>query len=321
GRIERRRGEHHRLAAAWNLRDLREEIQNLLVNAPPALAPDAARAVARLGNPRLIESLASRGATLQLRVATTAALFEFDPAIAAPLTAKIFHEKLSPSEIEILMAEVALRDGGSKHLAGALAGMKIPGETALHATRLLDVSGKKHPGLTAALAKAGELKPLPPDLNPQDRDALLARISDGNPGRGRAVYERAALACMVCHRIGSEGGIIGPDLSSIGASAPPDYLLESLLSPSEKIKEGYRMSVITFKNGNVVSGAINRETRDALVLRSAFGRETRIPRKDIASRETSPVSMMPGGLVAGLREDELVDLLAYLSSLGRTTKD
>ena len=309
-----------RLAAAWNLRDLREEIQNLLVNAPPALAPDAARAVARLGNPRLIESLASRGATLQLRVATTAALFEFDPAIAAPLTAKIFHEKLSPSEIEILMAEVVLRDGGSKHLAGALAGMKIPGETALHATRLLEVSGKKHPGLTAALAKAGELKPLPPDLNPQDRDALLARISDGNPGRGRAVYERAALACMVCHRIGSEGGIIGPDLSSIGASAPPDYLLESLLSPSEKIKEGYRMSVITFKNGNVVSGAISRETRDALVLRSAFGRETRIPKKDIASRETSPVSMMPGGLVAGLREDELVDLLAYLSSLGRTKR-
>ena len=309
-----------RLAAAWNLRDLREEIQNLLVNAPPALAPDAARAVARLGNPRLIESLASRGATLQLRVATTAALFEIDPAISAPLTAKLFHEKLSPSEIEILMAEVALRDGGSKHLAGALAGMKIPGETALHATRLLEVSGKKHPGLTAALAKAGELKPLPPDLNPQDRDALLARISEGNPGRGRAVYERAALACMVCHRIGSEGGIIGPDLSSIGASAPPDYLLESLLSPSEKIKEGYRMSVITFKNGNVVSGAINRETRDALVLRSAFGRETRIPRKDIASRETSPVSMMPGGLVAGLREDELVDLLAYLSSLGRTKR-
>lgn len=310
-----------RLAAVWNLRDLREEIQDLLVNAPPALTPDAARAVARLGNPGLVESLASGGATLQLRVATTAALFEVDPAIAAPLTAKLFHEKLSQAEIEILMAEIVLRDGGSNQLAGALAGTKIPGETALHATRLLEVSGKKHPGLTTALAKAGQLKPLPPDLSPQGRDALLARISDGNPGRGRAVYERASLACMVCHRIGGEGGIIGPDLSSIGASAPPDYLLESLLSPSEKIKEGYRMSVITFKNGNVVSGAISRETRDALVLRSAFGRETRIPRKDIASRETSPVSMMPGGLVAGLREDELVDLLAYLSSLGRTTKD
>jgi hypothetical protein len=39
---------------------------------------------------------------------------------------------------------------------------------------------------------------------------------------------------------------------------------------------------------------------------------------EIASRQISPVSMMPGGLVAGLREDELVDLLAYLSSLGRT---
>ena len=186
---------------------------------------------------------------------------------------------------------------------------------------MLEVSGKGHPELTAGLAKAGELKPLSPAPGPQARNALLSKVAGGNAIRGRAVYERAALACTVCHRVTGEGGIIGPDLSSIGASAPPDYLLESLLSPSEKIKEGYRMSMITLKNQNVVSGAISRETRNALVMRSAFGKETRIPKRDIASRQTSPVSMMPGGLVTGLREDELVDLLAYLSSLGRTAKN
>ena len=78
------------------------------------------------------------------------------------------------------------------------------------------------------------------------------------------------------------------------------------------------MSIVTLKNQNVISGAISRETRNALVIRSPFGKETRIPKMEIASRQISPVSMMPGGLVAGLREDELLDLLAYLSSLGRT---
>ena len=79
------------------------------------------------------------------------------------------------------------------------------------------------------------------------------------------------------------------------------------------------MSIVTLKNQNVIAGVISEETRNAVVIRSAFGKETRIPKREIASRQTSPVSMMPGGLVAGLREDELVDLLAYLSSLGRTT--
>ena len=81
------------------------------------------------------------------------------------------------------------------------------------------------------------------------------------------------------------------------------------------------MSVVTLKNRSVISGAISQETRNALVIRSAFGKDTRIPKMEIASRETSPVSMMPGGLVAPLKEEELVDLLAYLSSLGRTPKD
>jgi len=310
-----------RLAAAWNLKDLGKEIRARLITASPALAPAAAKAVARLGNREEIHSLASQGEVRHIRVATTAALFEIDPAVASVLAVKLFHENLSQPDIETLMGEVLLRPGGSSHLAGALAGKKIPRDTALHATRLLEVSGKGHPELTAGLAKAGELKPLSPAPGPQARNALLSKVAGGNAIRGRAVYERAALACTVCHRVTGEGGIIGPDLSSIGASAPPDYLLESLLSPSEKIKEGYRMSMITLKNQNVVSGAISRETRNALVMRSAFGKETRIPKRDIASRQTSPVSMMPGGLVTGLREDELVDLLAYLSSLGRTAKN
>ena len=50
---------------------------------------------------------------------------------------------------------------------------------------------------------------------------------------------------------GGAGGKIGPDLTSIGASAPPDYLVESLLYPNAKIKEGYHSVLIATKDGKV----------------------------------------------------------------------
>ena len=308
-----------RLAAAWNLKELHPEIRSKLTTATPSLAQDAARALARLGSPEALHSLAALGPAQHIRVAATAALITLDPTAASPHIVELFRKSLPQPEVETLMSEILLYPGGSDQLAKSLSGKKIAKDTAIHATRLLEVSGREHAKLSSELVKAADLNSLLPALNSSNQVALLAQIAGGNAVRGQAIYEQASLACTVCHRIDGEGGVVGPDLSSIGASAPPDYLLDSLVNPSAKIKEGYRMSIVTLKNQNVISGAISEETRNAVVIRSAFGKETRIPKREIASRQTSPVSMMPGGLVAGLREDELVDLLAYLSSLGRTT--
>ncbi|MEM8891117.1 MAG: hypothetical protein AAGD28_24275 [Bacteroidota bacterium] len=42
-----------------------------------------------------------------------------------------------------------------------------------------------------------------------------------------------------------------------------------------------------------------------------------VPNEDIAKLFISPISMMPGGLTNSLSEDELRDLLKYLSQLGK----
>ena len=147
---------------------------------------------------------------------------------------------------------------------------------------------------------------------------ILEKIPNGNIEYGKAIYSRAALACFSCHAINGTGGILGPDLSSIGASAPADYLIESLLNPSKKIKEGYRMAVITTKKGDVFAGSLANENQNVVVIRNAVGTIFRLPKESIAKRETSPVSMMPSGLTASLREDEFIDLISYLSSLGKT---
>jgi putative heme-binding domain-containing protein len=104
---------------------------------------------------------------------------------------------------------------------------------------------------------------------------------------------------------------------SIGASAPVDYLIESLLEPSKKIKEGYHMVIVSKKDGGVVSGGLVNDGADELTIRDPANQIVKVAKSAVASRQMSPVSMMPPGLTASLREDEFVDLVRFLSELGR----
>jgi putative heme-binding domain-containing protein len=131
------------------------------------------------------------------------------------------------------------------------------------------------------------------------------------------VYRRAELACVTCHAIGGAGGKVGPDLTSIGASAPGDYLVESVLMPDAKIKEGYHGVVIETKDGRALSGTVARESGSGIVLRSPAGQEIAVAAAEIENRSTATASLMPGGLLDNLPEAERLDLFAFLSRLGK----
>jgi mono/diheme cytochrome c family protein len=45
--------------------------------------------------------------------------------------------------------------------------------------------------------------------------------------------------CLGCHKVGSEGGAIGPDLTRIGARLSPNLLREAILAPDARIARGY----------------------------------------------------------------------------------
>ena len=52
-------------------------------------------------------------------------------------------------------------------------------------------------------------------------DSLVQEAkSRGEASRGLQAFTRANLACFSCHRIGSAGGIIGPELTQIGKQTP-----------------------------------------------------------------------------------------------------
>jgi putative heme-binding domain-containing protein len=146
----------------------------------------------------------------------------------------------------------------------------------------------------------------------------LARqaATSGDAALGERIYRRPELACVACHAIGGAGSKIGPDLTSIGASAPTDYIIEALLYPNAKIKEGYHSVVLTTKDGRELSGMIARETGTEVILRDAANQEVSVATQNIAKR-TNAGSLMPAGLIDGLVPEERLDLIKFLSQLGR----
>jgi putative heme-binding domain-containing protein len=106
-------------------------------------------------------------------------------------------------------------------------------------------------------------------------------------------------------------------MTSIGASAQPDYLVESLLMPNAKIKEGYHGVVIETKDGQTLSGTVVRESGSELVLRGTANQEIVLAKSNIESRSQASASLMPAGLLDPLSETEQLDLVAFLSRLGK----
>jgi putative heme-binding domain-containing protein len=149
-------------------------------------------------------------------------------------------------------------------------------------------------------------------------EAFLEALREirGDPIRGRSVFfDAGGPACSRCHRVGEEGGEVGPDLTSIGAQMEAMRLAESVLFPSRALREGYQQVQIVTRDGRVVAGLMRSESADAVTLRSAEGKDEVVPRAEIESRRQSEVSLMPEGLEATLGLEEFADLIAFLGSL------
>src|SRR5205085_3099224 len=177
--------------------------------------------------------------------------------------------------------------------------------------------GRNEPDLVWALTRAGGLEDQSQTLSPAELAELASTaMKNGDPARGERIFRRKELACAMCHAIGGVGGKVGPDLTSIGASAQVDYLIESVLYPNRKIKEGYHSVIVETKDGLEFSGVLAREDSEQLLLRDATDKETAIAKNKITKRTTGN-SLMPSGLVDVLSPGERLDLYRFLSELGK----
>ena len=142
-------------------------------------------------------------------------------------------------------------------------------------------------------------------------------LSQRNFDRGRSLF--GAANCFACHRFDNDGGASGPDLTAVSGRFSVRDLLESIVEPSKEISDQYAAVVIATNDGKVITGRIVNLHGDNLMVMTNMldpGGLTQVDRKKVESMETSKVSMMPEGLLDTFKEDEILDLFAYLLSRG-----
>jgi putative heme-binding domain-containing protein len=135
--------------------------------------------------------------------------------------------------------------------------------------------------------------------------------------RGRQLFGQAG--CASCHRFGDEGASVGPDLTNLAGRFSVRDVLESIIEPSKAISDQYGAIIIRKKNGDMVVGRVGNLNGDNLmVLENMFAPNdfTGVKRTDVESIEPSKISMMPEGLLNYFKEDEILDLMAFLLSRG-----
>ncbi len=134
---------------------------------------------------------------------------------------------------------------------------------------------------------------------------------------GRKMF--TAAACYTCHRFGNAGGMTGPDLTGAGGRYSPHDLLDQIINPSKVINEQFAPIIVTKNDGTLMSGVVVNLSGDGVTLNTDLtdpNQRVNVDRKEVKSIELSTVSPMPPMLLAMLKKDEILDLLAYVLSGG-----
>lgn len=267
-----------------------------------------------------LQPMAAKTSPALVRRAAVVTLASLQPAKFADITLDELADTKTEAEALDLWRGVLATKGAAKSFGEKVGGRTaLPPHVASSGLRAAREGAQPDPTLVASLTKLANITALSPDkLTP----AKLKELADlalkvGDPARGERVYRRAELGCVLCHSIGGVGGKVGPDMTSLGAAAPADYLVESLLLPNAKIKEGFHGITVETKDDLEYNGILVRETGQEVVLRNAQNQEVSVAKSNIRKRANAQTSLMPTGLVDALPESERNDLIAFLSRLGK----
>lgn len=307
----------------WNVTALRGRLEALLGDKSADRA-DLSAALAGVIQGRdkgLLDRLQAvagdAGTVVELRAIALAWLASVRPVESAPIVAKLLAETTEPVYAAMSVRTLLSDRNGPQLLTSALTGLELRNDVALEVLRALRESGRTDAALEAAIRTAGKISSRK-SLTDEQKKALLKLVStSASAADGEKIFRTESLGCLKCHAIGAAGGLVGPDMISLGASAQPDYLLESLLNPNAKVKENYHTTVVATVEGQVVAGVQIQRSDKAITLRTAENKVVTVPADQI-EEVGQGVSLMPEGLVDALTDNEIASLVRFLSELGRT---
>ena len=202
----------------------------------------------------------------------------------------------------------------------------------------LDAKGYRGPDLTALLA-GGEMtderlfntirKGVPgtdmPPSQASDDELLLtiaylrnlgavapAEAATGNLDNGARIF---AAQCRSCHRVGVNGGRIGPDLTRIGVARSRAALVREIRTPSEWMAPTFETVTVVMKDGQRIRGVKKNEDVFSIQVMDLRERIQGYLKADLKEVIYEKESLMPVFSAQRLSDGDLNDLVGYLTSL------
>lgn len=310
------------LAADWQLTAVAPTLQQIATD--PAATPDLQKVAIRglvalqgAGSKETLLKLAGSGPTIAGRLQAVAALTTVDLPAAAQQAAVVLAAATPQDDPAPVLDAFFDRKDGSKLLAAALQSQKLTVDNAKRSLRYMYSVGRSDAELSEVLSKAAGVAADPPPPTPEEVAKLVQEVTDkGDAARGELIFRRSELSCLRCHSLNRAGGQVGPELGAVGGSSPLDYIVNSVLNPNLAVKEQYVTRVFETSDGKVLTGIVIDRDESRVRIRDSQSKVLVIPTADIDD-EVEGRSIMPNGLTKFLTHAELLDLIKFVSELGK----
>jgi quinoprotein glucose dehydrogenase len=283
---------------------------------------------------RIPEALAALRAP-ETEAAVRRALEDSDPntrAAALPYLDRLGGDSATPILTGLIQAGTLQRDSESIRMAQAallaLGRLSNPesAQTALTAAFDAFFNGRFPPELEADLIHAAQLRTNASLTALMERRAASLPADDplaawrevlvgGDAAQGRSLFfDKPETQCSRCHKVGTDGGGVGPALDGLATRMDRRQILDSILHPNAQIAAGFDNVLLVLQDGTEVAGRVLSENPTELIVITGEDGEQKVAVPSIAERRRT-LSAMPEGLADLLTRRELRDLIEYLASL------
>src|SRR5262245_17619913 len=145
----------------------------------------------------------------------------------------------------------------------------------------------------------------------------LAAPASTDPPRGNAENGQRLLRvhCASCHRVGTTGGRLGPDLSRVGVARSRDAIVRRIRGAVEDFRPGYEPVTVTQNNGQTIQGVKKNEDGYSVQIMDTSERIQGYDKAKMKEVKDETRSAMPTFGTDRLSESDLDDIVRYLQTL------
>lgn len=148
--------------------------------------------------------------------------------------------------------------------------------------------------------------------------AIDAPPPEGDPKNGETIFWGKG-GCSNCHMLRGRGGVIGPNLSNIGAELRLQAMRDVFSVPKPYASNGYKPLSVVLNDGTKIRGVIKNENNFSIQLLSTDGKLHLLLRSEIAQADYETKPLMPADYPRRLGPD-FADLIAFLSRQGESRR-